>query len=153
MVKFLALTVLAFITFGFVRTAFLTFGPNQELFVKGFQQSAMPFGEYQGSVDWIKTSWIGKKILTTERGINLFRNRDGTVSDKYPFTMSLGKGSHDYETTVLKIDYNNSLNPWWVRPVLDELVQIAPGRYLGKMEYRIIPYFPFTVLYFELLQS
>src|SRR3989344_3788857 len=51
---------------------------------------------------------------------------------------------------VLKIDYNVKGNPFWLRLIVDEIVQIAPNEYLGKMNLKIIPGFPFGILYFEL---
>ena len=36
------------------------------------------------------------------------------------------------------------------RPHSDEIVQIAPNHYLGKLQVRIIPNYPFTLMFFEL---
>jgi hypothetical protein len=49
------------------------------------------------------------------------------------FRTYLGAGAHDPDVMVLKIDYDLDVNPRFVvRQVLDELVQVAEGYYLGK---------------------
>ena len=49
------------------------------------------------------------------------------------FCTSLGPSGLDPAVTVLKIDYDLDLNPAFVvRRVLDELVQVTPGYYLGQ---------------------
>jgi hypothetical protein len=38
---------------------------------------------------------------------------------------------------VLKIDYDRPSNPGWtIRPILDELVQVADGYYLGNVHFK-----------------
>ena len=50
-----------------------------------------------------------------------------------PFGAALSPSVTDPAVTVLKIDYDLDLNPGFVvRRVLDELVQLAPGYYLGQ---------------------
>jgi hypothetical protein len=70
-------------------------------------------------------------------------------SGPYPF-FAAGRGLFDDQMMVLKLDYNIKGNPFWLRCVLDEVVQIGPDHYLGKMHLKIIPGIPFSVLYFEL---
>jgi hypothetical protein len=62
--------------------------------------------------------------------------------------VSPGKVDPDRET--LKIDYDSDENPGFlIRDILDELVQVVPGAYLGKVllrrgggeEWRLIGYF------------
>ncbi|HYN90162.1 MAG TPA: hypothetical protein VER55_16625 [Ardenticatenaceae bacterium] len=51
----------------------------------------------------------------------------------FAFRTWLGPGREDPDRTVLKIDYDLEGNPGWsVRRVLDELVQVDEGVYLGK---------------------
>ena len=87
--------------------------------------------------------------MATHTGINEFTGKDMKTYEKYPFTFSIGPGSHDLKS-VIQIDYNNSINPFWLRPVLDEIVETAPGEYLGKLQLRIVPGYPFTLTYFRL---
>jgi hypothetical protein len=37
-----------------------------------------------------------------------------------------------------------------VRPILDEVVQTGKDAYFGKLELRLIPGYPFTLLFFDL---
>ena len=58
--------------------------------------------------------------------------------DAFPFRTRIGPGALDPEVQVLKIDYDFEANPdFIIRRILDELVQLAPGRYLGKVLFRI----------------
>jgi hypothetical protein len=96
--------------------------------------------------------WQGKTFgAKTQTGDNLFTN-DGLPlarlffpfyhryvddgpgrSRALQFRTYYGPGAHDPDRTVLKIDYDLDVNPRFVvRQVLDELVQVAPGYYLGK---------------------
>lgn len=51
----------------------------------------------------------------------------------FPFRTYEGAGVVDTDRRVLKIDYDSDENPsFLIRDILDELVQIVPGVYLGK---------------------
>lgn len=55
----------------------------------------------------------------------------------FPFRTSLGPSRDNPALPVLKIDYNLPANPGWsVRRILDELVQIDDGLFLGKAYVR-----------------
>jgi hypothetical protein len=56
--------------------------------------------------------------------------------EAFPFRTWVSGGELDPEVKVLKIDYDFDANPALVRHILDELVQVAPGRYLGKVLFR-----------------
>jgi hypothetical protein len=56
--------------------------------------------------------------------------------EAFPFRICVGRGELDPGVNALKIDYDFEANPTLIRHVLDELVQIAPGRYLGKVLFR-----------------
>ena len=100
--------------------------------------NSLPNGFYKGSVGF-KTSWEGKKFnAENSSGINLF---DG--QEKYPFKTY-------EEKDVLKIDYNLPENPFWVRLILDEIVEISKDKYLGTIKLRLIPGFPVTIGHFRL---
>ncbi len=121
---------------------------DQKNFLAGTFPSPLPDGQYKGSAE-VTGSWVGKKFFaTTQTGINLFRNKDGSTREQYPFKTYEGKGLRDSEISVFKIDYDVQANPFWVRPILDEMVEIAPGKYLGKIHYRF-PYFPISIGYFR----
>jgi hypothetical protein len=72
---------------------------------------------------------------------------------RFPFRTSSGAGSLNPNLRVLRIDYNNPYNPWWLRLFLDEVVAIEPGQLLGKLSIRVIPGHPYAILFFELRQS
>jgi hypothetical protein len=57
--------------------------------------------------------------------------------EAFPFRTRIAPGELDPGVDVLKIDYDFEANPsFLIRQILDELVQVAPGRYLGKVLLR-----------------
>jgi len=95
--------------------------------------------------------WLGKTFdAARERGENRFDRRFRAVRRVlwplyrglrehpagelrgFSFRTWIGSGVRDPDRSVLKIDYSGEPNPLAVRRVLDELVQIAPGYFLGK---------------------
>jgi hypothetical protein len=99
--------------------------------------------------------WLGKKFdAQAEEGVNVLTRSAlkpmkvmwptyepvGIFSDRveaFPFKTRLGEGAADPDLEVLKIDYDFEPNPSFIiRHVLDELVQIEEGLYLGKVLYR-----------------
>jgi hypothetical protein len=100
--------------------------------------------------------WLGKTFSpSTGTGLNRFTPTTATrVSlralfprhtpemvfddrlEAFPFRTCVARGELDSGVNVLKIDYDFEANPTLIRHILDELVQIAPGRYLGKVLFR-----------------
>lgn len=113
--------------------------------------------------------WLGKRFtLTPEGGTNIFSDlggtlarvltprykhfvheSDGTVSG-YNFKILTGAGLRDPQVQVLKLDYNLPENPGLIRIIYDELVQVDPGRYLGKVYVQLLPGWFLFVGFFEL---
>ena len=154
--KFLLGLVLIVFLIGVFRTWQIQHDSRNKVFLQGIFPSPAPDGLHQGIFLGHNTSWRGKKFdAANAKGINLFAGHntapgsDGQV-EKYPFKTWQGKGLLDKKLDVLKIDYNVKGNPFWLRLIVDEIVQIAPNEYLGKMNLKIIPGFPFGILYFEL---
>ncbi len=57
--------------------------------------------------------------------------------EAFPFRTRVAPGELDPEVNVLKIDYGFEANPdFIIRRILDELVQVEPDFYLGKILYR-----------------
>ena len=140
--------VLFFIVLGFLRTWFLESKSQQRLFVSGKVPKVMPNGFYKGSVS-VKTPWLGKTFeRKSASGKNVFF-WNGKRQERFSFNTYSGQGLKDKNLKVIKIDYSHS-DTWWVRYVLDEIVEVAPGKLLGKAHIRIIPGLPFTIAYFEL---
>lgn len=124
--------------------------PNQQEFLTGKLPNPKLDGLYNGSMGF-DTAWVGKKLDSqTETGINLIKDKKGKTHEKYPFKTYVGKGLFDENLFVMKLDYNVKGNPFWVKWIVDEIVEVTPNEYLGKMHLKIIPGFPFSVLYFEL---
>lgn len=135
-----------FVIFGLVRSAMMSRRPDQALFVAGKVPNPLPEGLYKGTADGYQGSWQGKQFDPAQKsGINLFGGEE-----KYPFRTWVGAGIRDKNIDVLKIDYNVEGNPFWLRPILDEMVEVAPGKLLGKLQFRFIPGLPFTIVFFRL---
>lgn len=118
---------------------------NQKFFLTGHTPDRALDGFYKGSVNF-ETTWQGKKFnASSSSGINIIGN-----IEKYPFKTYAGKGLTDKDLEVLKIDYNISENPFWLRFILDELVETEKGKFLGKVNLNIIPGMPFSLGFFKL---
>ena len=62
--------------------------------------------------------------------------------EAFPFRNAVGRGAVDHDIDVYKIDYDFDSNPRFIiRRILDELVQIDEGLYLGKILFRRGPRF------------
>lgn len=160
LLKFFLVLLLVSLVLLWLRTLQMKKEPNQHDFSHGSVPSPKPDGFYQGHAGF-DSRWVGKKFnAENSTGINVFKSKSkdepasaqgsGVAKEKYPFVTSVGTGLFDEKLFVLKIDYNIKGNPFWIRWILDEIVQVAPNEYLGKMHIRLIPGFPFSVLYFEL---
>ncbi|MDQ4145571.1 MAG: hypothetical protein M3198_17880 [Actinomycetota bacterium] len=99
--------------------------------------------------------WLGKSFTRDAgTGVNVFTRQarvllkalwpsyvpERELSDRieaFPLETRIGPGAVDPVVEVLKIDYDLEANPTFiVRSVLDELVQVDEGLYLGKVLYR-----------------
>ena len=107
-----------------------------------------------GAIGRLYMPWRGKVFDAARHGgCNLFSAAskplihpfDPAVRDDrpglalaYPFRTEIGAGVIDRDRQVLKIDYDLPANPFGlIRRVLDELVELAPGYYLGKAHLRV----------------
>jgi hypothetical protein len=100
--------------------------------------------------------WLGKTFASTGTGLNRFRatmatrvwlralfprhQPEAVLPDRiegFPFRTRVAPGELNPQVDVLKIDYDFEANPALIRHILDEVVQIAPGRYLGKVLFRV----------------
>jgi hypothetical protein len=99
--------------------------------------------------------WLGKRFFAGEqRGDNRFRQSvrlpakllwpsystrpNGQERTAFDFETRVEAGGHDPDTQVLVIDYAPvETNPdRLIRHIRDEIVQVTPGVYLGKILYR-----------------
>ncbi len=151
----ITLILVLILGFGFYRTYLTQTSPSQKIFLEGsvpknlsgfYPGTVVTNKSYQGPVKTYTGSWKGKIFNSTDSaGIN--KMKDG---EKYPFKTYTAKGIQDKNLDVLKIDYNIEGNPWWLRTILDELVEVGPNKYLGKVHIRLLPGLTFTVGYFKL---
>ncbi len=136
----------------FIVATYFTFktqtSPFQKQFLAGSVPDKLPEGLYRGNVPGHTFTWQGKKFGKDGSGINVFKN-DGKLSDKYPFKFYKSKGLQD-DISVIKIDYNLSENPIWLRFIVDEFVQTSPNKYLGKLHVQIFPGLSAALGYFKL---
>lgn len=99
--------------------------------------------------------WLGKSFdREAQTGINLLKPNSRKLlkvawpnyepvremADRlevFPFRTHIAPGAVDPGLSVLKIDYDSDANPaFMIRRILDELVQIDDGLYLGKILFR-----------------
>jgi hypothetical protein len=86
-------------------------------------------------------------------GYELERREGPRRSSAFPFTTWEGPSTYTPGgSDVLKIDYEHPQSPWLIRDVLDELVQIDAGLFLGQALLRIRGD-PHRVAWFDLRTS
>lgn len=134
---------------GALRTWQMEHSAQQTQFAAGGVPHPALDGFYHGKIGW-KTTWLGKKFdAASHTGINLFDKGNGVQGESSAFVTYPARGLRD-NLDVLAINYNIPANPWYMHPILDKLVQVSPDHYLGKLQLRLIPGFPFTLGFFEL---
>ncbi|MBP9773511.1 MAG: hypothetical protein KBD00_02660 [Candidatus Peribacteraceae bacterium] len=150
LLSLVVITVFSLALFIFVRHWKIQNSDLQRSFLMATVPSPLPDGFYAGTVDGWKLSWKGKSFSgITETGINEFSDASGSMQ-KYPFKTYVTKSVVDPTKEVLRIDYSSRDNPWWVRGVVDEIVEVKPGEYLGKVCLRILPKTSVALGYFHL---
>jgi hypothetical protein len=86
--------------------------------------------------------WEGKRFDRSRgRGVNVLRPprlraASSERVERFPFETRVAPAASDRGLQVLAIDYDIPDNPRWVRTVLDEVVEVAPGCLLGKIHLR-----------------
>lgn len=153
--KIVGLSLIVVVLLGFVfigllgtrKTQQIESSPKQKLFLSGKIPDPSPDGFYKGNAfTGFGKDWQGKVFDASKNsGINKFA--DGK---RYVFKTYEAKGLRDKNLKVLRIDYSQPGNPWWLKFIVDEIVETSPGHYLGKMHLNVIPGMPFTLTYFEL---
>lgn len=116
---------------------------------------ARPVDSFVGWLKDLYMPWLGKSFdATQQQGSNVLKSSarsqmkllsrnheprptpEGTL-EAFPFKTRVAPGALDPNVDVLKIDYDFEANPSFIiRHILDELVQIDAGLYLGKVIYR-----------------
>lgn len=129
------------------RTYRFEISDEQKQFMQGKPLTELPDGFYKGTVKNYSGGWKGKTFdRSAKSGNNL-------ISEKnvYPFHISQANGLRDPDIKTVRIDYNRPENPWYLRHLIDEVVQTAPGKLQGKIMVRWLGS-TFTVGYFQLEQ-
>lgn len=147
-------------------------GDHHRKFVEGRIPEQAPDGFYQGTAHIFfdkQTPWLGKSFASDDKfGFNIFmpkgaallkfmmplykqfsRNGQGDT-DAFYFQTRTGTGLKDKSVRVIKLDYSASENPFPIRIILDEIVEIAPAQFLGKIHLKVFPRFYSTIGYFGL---
>lgn len=168
----LAVLVLVWLAFWTVVTKLVENSGRQRQFSQGTLPFEPPNGFYSGLAHLLgngQTPWLGKSFDPANRtGINVFtprgasllktltpnyklfqNNTDGNT-EAYFFKTSTGPGIRDTDQQVFKLDYDSADNPFIIRIVLDEIVEIAPDEFLGKVHLRVFPGYFATVGFFGL---
>ncbi len=147
----IVLPVAGVTVYGIARTQKMEADPRQNTFVAGRVPDASIEGLYHGSLQGKQVTWKGKKFEPADHtGINVFLTKDARIEERYPFRTHTGRGLKDKKIDVLKIDYDIKGNPWWLRRIVDEVVEVAPGELLGKVHVKWILGITFTMEYFKL---
>jgi len=169
---YIAVAVAAILVIGSLTTFFVERSPYQQTFVAGRAPDPLPDGFHPGEAHVLldkQTPWLGKSFdAKNQIGFNIFTplgarilkfasplyqkfsvNEEGATRAYY-FKTYIGKGKKDVNTDVFKLDYDMPENPFWIRAILDEVVEIAPQQYLGKIHVRLLPGFFITIGYFGL---
>lgn len=144
-------------------------------FSNGKIPTKFPEGFYVGEAHLLadkKVPWLGKSFISNKNlGYNIFTpngtrilklltpfyeqfyiNAEGNFRAYY-FKTKTKKGLKDTETEVIRLDYNAAENPFLIRIILDEIVEIAPSQYLGKVHLKIFPGIYSTIGYFGLRKT
>ncbi len=115
-----------------------------------------PFDSFVARAASVYMPWQGKTLsAASSTGINQFtksgraplkmlfpkynpENEGPDGFQAFPFRTRIAPGALDPDIQVFKIDYDFEANPdFLIRKILDELVQIEPGVYLGKVLFRV----------------
>jgi hypothetical protein len=157
---------------GLLATFLVERSPYQPMFVAGRAPDPLPDGFHPGEAHILldkQTPWLGKSFdAQAQMGFNIFTpigarilkvasplyqkfsvNDEGNTRAYY-FKTFVGKGKKDMNTDVFKLDYDLPENPFWIRAILDEVVEIAPQEYLGKIHVKVLPGYWISIGYFGL---
>lgn len=168
---YVAVIIVAILALGSFVTWLVERSPYHEMFVQG-RVPDLPDGFHPGMAHVLfdkQTPWLGKHFDRDQQfGYNVFTplgakilkvaspfyrkfsvNEEGNTRAYY-FKTSVGKGKKDKQLDVFKLDYDAPENPLFIRIILDEVVEIAPGQFLGKIHVKFLPGFFVTIGYFGL---
>jgi hypothetical protein len=148
---FLFLLVLTlFLIWSAVQNSKMKNDTQYSLFINGKVPAEWPDGFYKGQASFMESTWIGKRLNAKEKnGVNVFME-NGQEKQKYVFKNYVGKSLTGTGMDVIKIDYDLPENPWWLRMMVDEIVEDKPGHFTGQLYFRGVPGVPVPLGYFTL---
>lgn len=130
--------------------------PEASEFLEGTLPEPVLNGDYKGEqFTGLGKNWRGKNFsAATNSGINNFANAPSSTTEqqyeqRYPFLTSNTRGLRNTSTSVLQLNYNTGDNPLWLKFIRDELVQVSPNNYLGKIQLKV-GFLVVTLGYFHL---
>jgi len=167
-----AIAVALWLGFWILITFLVGQSERQKQFVAASAPTEAPDGFYNGSAYLLgnrPVPWLGKSFESeNQKGFNIFTtkgasllkvltplyrlfrlNADGNT-DAYYFKTSTGPGFRDKDISVFKLDYDSPENPFLIRIILDEMVEVAPQEFLGKVHMKIFPGYYATIGFFGL---
>lgn len=174
-IVWLIIAIAAWLGFWTLVTFFVGKSRRQGEFLLGGLPGEYPDGFYKGKAFLLgnrPVPWLGKSFeRENSRGFNIFtpagasllmlmtpfykqfrKNPDGNT-DAYYFMTSAGPAFRDKGIETIKLDYDSPENPFLIRIVLDEIVEVAPQEFLGKVHVKVFPGYYATIGFFGLKQS
>lgn len=164
------IAIAAWLAFWVFVSYLVSLSRRQKEFVKGKLPSPAPEGFYKGTAYLLgggPVPWLGKSFEEANRqGYNIFTSKGASVlkvlsplykrfsinaegnTDAYYFQTSAGRGLKDENTEVFKLNYDSPENPFPIRIILDEMVEIAPDEFLGKVHVNVFPGYYATIGFF-----
>ena len=152
------LTVVVLICLGYgavymYQSAKIRSNPNQKLFIGGRIPTPALDGFYRGSAFNFDGDWQGKRFEASNLvGINVFKETDSRIAERHRFKTYVSRGLQDPIETF-KLDYRVPGNIWWIKFFIDEVIEISPGEYLGKIYLRPFGLIAIPTGYFKLSQE
>lgn len=171
----LAMALIAWVMFWIGLSFLVGRSARQEQFLRGTLPTSPPDQFYRGSAYLLgnrPVPWLGKSFEKENNlGFNIFTPKGGQLlkvmtplykrfrtnvdgnTEAYNFKTSIGAGFKDNEIDTFKLDYDSSENPFLIRIILDEIVEVAPEEFLGKVHMKVFPGYYATVGFFGLRKS
>lgn len=167
--------LVAWLAFWSLVSFFVNQSHYNQKFLEGRAPVAPPQGFYQGTAHILfdkPVPWLGKSFdgannlgfnIFTPFGASLLKimtplykllsvNKDGNT-DAYYFKTRTEAGLKDPQLNVIKLDYDSRGNPVLIRIILDEIIEVAPDEFLGKIHLKVFPGYYSTIGYFSLKKA
>lgn len=115
--------------------------PESSVFSTGSLPSPTPSGSLAGNhFSGLGENWQGKHFYASKNaGINNFKSKTTptVIEQRYPFKTSVKQGLRNKNQNVLQLNYDVAGNPLWLRLIKDEIVEVRPGHFQGKIHLKV----------------